>query len=441
MGSLRRVFVFGLTLVLGGGMAVGLGPASAAAATGGASGGGSYLAGQLTGGDHLVNSYGADYGLSADLAIALAAAGDQDAALARTAGYLRAHVADYADPAGTTQYPGPYSGAVAKLALLAEITGQDPSSFGGFDLLHVLSTDVCTAPDSSGYLCTAAGDFYQAYSTVSQALGVLALARAGVTVPAPAVTRLESLQCGDGGFSSALITSGTTCTSDVDTTSYAAQALEVAGGAATAVTAARDYLLSAQQPDGGFLGASGENSNSTGLAAQALLATASATTSARTTIAPAAITDPVAAATSFLLARQQGNGGFAINASTPGADVRSTTQAVPALAGTTLAALSDPVTPITPTSPPSSHPAPSTTAPSSSAAATAPAASSTNVPPKSSETPAAGIEALAATGAAPWSPLLSGLLLGLLGLLVLIAARRRPALIHERAGRRSKRRH
>ena len=67
--------------------------------------GAAYLVTQLVDGNHLANSYGPDYGLSADLAVALASAGNQDAALAKVTGYLRAHVADYADPAGTRTYP------------------------------------------------------------------------------------------------------------------------------------------------------------------------------------------------------------------------------------------------------------------------------------------------------------------------------------------------
>mgnify|MGYP001149552237 CR=1 FL=1 len=63
---------------------------------------------------------------------------------------------------------------------------------------------MCTAPDQTG-ACTSAGDFYQSYSSVSQAFAVLALARAGVTVPPAALPRLESLQCTDGGVSAPLV--------------------------------------------------------------------------------------------------------------------------------------------------------------------------------------------------------------------------------------------
>jgi len=380
-----------------------------------------YLVGQLTDGNHLTNSYGVDYGLTADLAIALAASNDQDPALGRVVGYLAAHVADYADPAGTGQYPGPYGGALGKLALVAESTGQDPTSFGGFDLLTTLTGHVCTAADSSG-ACTAAGDFYQSYSTISQSLAVLALARDGQTPPAATVSRLEELQCSDGGFSSELIAAGAPCTSDVDTTSYAAQALALLPGTGTQVGKARDFLLAAQQGDGGFLGAAGENANSTGLAGQALQAVGIGSASG----------DPIGAAKTFLVGLRTSGGGFAINSSTPGADVRSTTQAVPMLAGAVLATVSDPVTAVTPTTTPTST-TPST--PASSAPASTPshrptpstAASSAVAPQPTGTLSVAAVDAgsqLANTGSRTRVPLVLAVLLVALGAGALAVARR-----------------
>jgi hypothetical protein len=391
--------------------------------------GSTYLVGQLVDGNHLKNDYGPDYGLTADLAIALAASGHQDAVLAKIVGYLEAHVADYADPAGTGQYPGPYSGAIGKLGVLAEITGQDPHSFGGFDLLTVLTGSVCPAADSAG-ACTAAGDFYQSYSTVSQSLAILALARGGVTPPAAAVARLEDLQCSDGGFSSPLITVGQTCASEVDTTSYAAQALSLVPAASAAAVKAHSYLLDAQQADGGFTGAAGENSNSTGLGAQALLALdGTATVPAGTTPqAVSAGSDPVAAARAFLLTLQSADGGFVVNSTTPGSDVRSTTQAVPALAGQTLVALSDPVTAVAPVA---------TAVPSSSGASrpstATPAAPSLGNSALAGSAAAAGTDALAATGAPTRQPLLLGLALILAGA-VALGFTRRPLRQPARAG-------
>ena len=342
--------------------------------------------------------------MTADLALALASAGSEDGTLAKVVGYLRAHVVDYADPAGTTSFPGPYSGAVGKLALLAEVTGQDPRSFGGFDLLATLTGHVCTAADQAGS-CTASGDFYQSFSTVSQTLAVLALARAGVAPPAAAVSRLGELQCADGGFSSVLLGPGATCTSEPDTTSYALQALTLVSGAGASVTAAISYLAGAQQADGGFSGAAGENANSTGLAAQGLLASGAPNQAGA-----------VGSAQAFLLRLQNPDGGFGIRASNPASDVRSSTQAVPALAATTLTTLLDRIVPVSPgpSSPPSSTPAPSRT-PSSTASG-----------------PAIGVDAgstsrpgpvLAATGASTGRPLWLAVLLLLAGAALLTLTR------------------
>ncbi|MEO6701363.1 MAG: prenyltransferase/squalene oxidase repeat-containing protein [Jatrophihabitantaceae bacterium] len=372
--------------------------------------GAKYLVGQLVDGNHLVNSFGADYGLTADLAIALAAQGGQDRTLAKVVGYLRAHVVDYADPAGTTSFPGPYSGAVGKLALIAEITGQNPHAFGGFDLLKTLTDHVCTAADTLG-ACTAPGDFYQSFSTVSQSLAVLALARGGVTVPAAALARLGQLQCSDGGFSSTLTTAGSPCTSDPDTTSYAAQGLVLIPSASSQLGQAASYLRAAQQADGGFIGAAGENTNSTGLAAQALLAIAGH---------DPAIATAIGKAKAFILTLQNHDGGFGVNAANPASDVRSTTQAVPALAGQTLTSVTDPVTPVAPPTPVKSSPA------ASSASASPAAASSSSAAGIAAASTGQSPAGLASTGSNPLPLAWLAALLLLAGSLALLLAARRP---------------
>lgn len=418
--AIGRLSALGLAVLVA--LALGwLSPArSTAAAPASATG---YLVGQLTGSDHLVDSFGPTYGLTADLAIALAAGGDQDPALSRVVGYLRDHVAAYADPDGTSAYPGPYSGAIGKLAVLAEITGQNPRAFGGFDLLAHLSADVCTAPDKTG-ACTAPGDFIQAYSTVSQSLGVLALARGGVNPPPTTVVRLASLQCADGGFTSTLIVVGDACTSDVDTTGYALQALLAVPGEQAVTGRAESYLLNAQQADGSYLGTAGANSNSTALAAQALLAVPQ----------DAGTAAAISSAKAFLTARQNSDGGFGVSAAKPVSDLRASTQAVPALAGATLLTLSDPITLSGPSSsaPPSS-PAASSSAPASTSApaSSAPASSAPARTSSAASSAVAGANAaltggpeLAATGNAPAPALWLALLLLGGGAVTLTSARR-----------------
>src|SRR4051794_31011158 len=90
----------------------------------------------------------ADWGLTLDGALALAAQGGQDAAYTKLVDFL---AANGKDAAGTdviswtgigTDYPD--GGSIGKLALLAETAGRDPHRFAGHDLVAELATTVCT---------------------------------------------------------------------------------------------------------------------------------------------------------------------------------------------------------------------------------------------------------------------------------------------------------
>ncbi len=294
--------------------------------------GAAWLVGKLVDGDHLEydGGFGPDFGNTANVAIALASTGTQDTTLTKIVAFLAAHVADYADPDGKNG--GPYAGSLGKLAVVAEIAGQDPHAFGGYDLLAQLSKDVCAAPGAE-YVCTDAGDFTGAYSTTSQSLDVLAFERAGETPPAAALARLTSIRCSDGGFPSILPAPGATdCTSDVDSTGFALQALAHEKSAGDVVAEALAYLRTAQNDDGSWTGAAGHNSNSTALAVQGLLA------------AGAAVSDPaVQRADTFLAGLQNADGGFGISAAGAGSDILATSQTVPAAAGATLTTLTHPI--------------------------------------------------------------------------------------------------
>lgn len=414
-------------------------------AKGKAATGAAYLVKQLTDGTHLESSYPGsdggtisfvDYGLTADLGLALASTKSQNAALAKVVGYLRAHVDDYVDPSAAAG--GPYGGAAGKLAVLAQATGQDPTSFGSTDLIAQLTGNVCSSKSADAYgPCSAAGDFGGAYSGASQALGVLALGRARVAVPPAALTRLEQLQCGDGGFSSTLIDPGADCTSDVDTTGYALQALSLQPSASDAVARGWAYLREAQDASGGWTGTSGINSNSTGLAAQAVLAlvqkggyvgtpaaAGKATTKAKSAVVKAAIpgastpagsVDGLAAAYRFLESLQRADGGFDVSTTTPGDEgtrTRASTQAVPALAGAVLTTVLDPIVPVDPptptttTEPTTTQPTttqPTTTQPTTTQPTTSQPTSTTTQPvPTTSATTAPGTStATSTTTAAP----------------------------------------
>lgn len=126
------------------------------------------------------------------------------------------------------------------------------------------------------------------------------------------------------------VTEAAACSSQVDATGFAVQAL-AAVGETEAVAAAGAWLADVQQDEGGFVGTEGTaNANSTGLATVALEA--------------ADLDDEADAARGFILGLQDGcddpePGAIRYDASdTPQVDpARATAQAVPALTGTSLA--------------------------------------------------------------------------------------------------------
>ncbi len=313
-----------------------------------AAAGANYLVRQLVDGNHLVTSFGGvdydDQGLTADAAFALLATGGHDSTVAAIVAYLEDQVDAYADTSGA--FGGPYSGSLAKLALVAESTGADPHAFGGADLLRLLRSHVCTAATVDG-ACTAAGDFVSAFSGVSQALGVLALQASPVaadhlTATSPPVLRLHQLQCADGGFSSTLIAPGGACTSEVDTTGYAVQALAAVPDTDPWLGKAQLYLQQQQRESGLYPGAAGDNSNSTAFGAQALQTLVRALVAATVDPpGPKPVTPIVAlqAALRGLVGLSVDGGGFGLT-DDASADPRASTQAVAAAAQRSLLALS-----------------------------------------------------------------------------------------------------
>jgi Prenyltransferase and squalene oxidase repeat len=242
-----------------------------------------WLAGQMVDGERFeVNSGGGTYpdqGLTIDAVFAFAATDEADAYAARATAWL-------AKPEILTGYLGDgvneaYAGAHAKLLLAAQIRGVDPTSFSGVNLpdrLRALQAPSGRFSDRSTF-----GDFSNAFS---QSMAVLALDRTPAGAPAAAVDFLAGSQCPDGGFP--LNFGQATCTSDVDSTALAVQAL-LATEQAEAADRGVAWLIGVQRADGSFGGlaprTSGPtdepNSNSTGLAAQALTAAGKDTAASR----------------------------------------------------------------------------------------------------------------------------------------------------------------
>lgn len=253
-----------------------------------------WLTDQLT--DHLVQgayewegevTEYTDYGLTADIALALDQVGGQDAEISAISEALAAVVGPW-----HTGFSSIDAGAVAKSLLVAQAAGADGTEFGGVDLVARLEGQVLgddagvnegrVVNDYSGY----GSDFK---SAITQALSVQALD--ALETPSaqvgPATEFLLQQQCADGSFRqtlSDLEDAAQSCdaddasTPDTDATAIAVTALQsqlddtdVANAVADAVT----WLEGQQLLDGSFGGGTATeapNTNSTGLAASALAA-------------------------------------------------------------------------------------------------------------------------------------------------------------------------
>lgn len=239
-------------------------PAAAVATTDPADGAAGWLARQLANGDHMqvvipdVGTFD-DTGLTIDSYLAFAAAGVSGESAAKILTWLGGPgiILGYIGDGTVESYV-----SVAKLSLLVEVAGQDPTSYQGIDLIDRLQ-DLLTGTGQFKSKSNFPGDFT---NTFTQSLAILALARAdGVTVPASAVSFLAGAQCADGGFPTPFVPeAGKQCTSLPDTTAMVVQALLAGGDTANAGEGVK-WLLDHQASDGGF-----GNSNDTGLAAQAL---------------------------------------------------------------------------------------------------------------------------------------------------------------------------
>ena len=311
-----------------------------------------WLTGEFVDGDHLATEIDldgdgiidpatevfADYGLTADAIFAFAAAGSAGDAAEAATDYLEANVAFYSGDGITESY----AGSLAKLILVADVMDRDPTDFGGQDLVTRLLAQ--QAADGRFSDVSAFGDFS---NPIGQSLAIIGLERATTAgAPTTAVDFLVSVQCADGGFVSDLTTLPC-ATGEVDTTAVAVQALALMGRDA-AVDAATDYLLGQQAADGSFATpgfgsppVTTPNSNSTGLAAQAL----------RVLGHDGAADDAVG----WLLDRQLGadapqeqQGAFAFDATgfDPANATRATTQATPGVAGIGFADLVAPTDPL-----------------------------------------------------------------------------------------------
>jgi hypothetical protein len=284
----------------------------------------------------------ADLDATANTVLALASAGVAPATAQSALAYLEAHVGNYVTVSGSD---GP--GQLALLVLDAHALGVPPTSFGGTDLVARLLATQRTAGTDAGLFGTQDPTFDGAYR---QGLALAALAVAGVT-SGTALTRAESWlsaqQCGDGGWTS-YVTSANPCNGkpanfagpDTNSTALAVEGLEAQHAlAAPAATASLHFLTKAQDADGGWgyepnaAHAPGSTDpDSTALVFQALLALGTPPSTAKL----ARSADSVSVLDSFQIT-SGGNAGALAFPGISGPDLLATYQAIPALAGVTLA--------------------------------------------------------------------------------------------------------
>ena len=284
----------------------------------------------LIDGTHYLYSGGQyiDYGDTVNTALGLAAAGTDNPQLQKIVDYLAANADGY-DGLNGGPDDFPFIGGAAKLAVLAEVVGENPRSFGGQDLITALDNSVCQAQNNDD--CTGgAGAYSNIYATAGQAFGMIAQLRAGDTTGATQpIAYLESLQANDGSFPSDIPTNSD---KDVDSTAMAAIALSLTSGqaAATDLGNAITFIASRQAADGGFTGTSGESINSTALALLSL------------NLAGSTYQTQITKGLAFLAAQQNSDGGFNVAAGQPGSNILASSQALSGALLTSFGTLSNP---------------------------------------------------------------------------------------------------
>jgi hypothetical protein len=282
-----------------------------------------YVASNLKDGDHVEGKFGADLGQTSDVALGLAASGGQPATLAKVLTYLETHGAGYVhgDPS-TGEKPGAhYAGSTGKLALVAQATGKNPSSFGGFDLiseLHKLMGADGRFRDDSKF-----GDFS---NPLGQSFDILALQRGAPDgAPKASIDNLLTAQCADGGFAEAFPKAGAACSSSPDATGLALQALVATDNGCPAVKALT-WLTAHQQVDGSFANKAVDQSKP---------ATANVNSTAYAALGLVAGHQSTAKVVTYLSSVQGADGGLPVNPGTSNkkSDVYATAQALDAFAG------------------------------------------------------------------------------------------------------------
>ena len=161
------------------------------------------------------------------LALSAARSCDYSSTIAALLASITSQAADYVgnDPA-----------RAANLAIAAIALGEDPTSFGGLNLMSIIAAGTHTDGQVGGYA-----------SSYSQSLAVIAYVRAGQPVPDPVLANLVGGQDSLGAFG---YSDGGTFYPDYDTTGLAIEALSAAHGDSAVINKAIAWALAQQNVTG-----------------------------------------------------------------------------------------------------------------------------------------------------------------------------------------------
>lgn len=288
--SVRRAGTALVASTLAASLVAGASPAQAVSPTSPAGHGAGWLAGQLNA-RHLIHNGQFDfddYGLTIDTAFALDAIGGHQTDVAQVRKALSQHVNSYTTGVDFSS-KAIFSGAVAKLLVLAQTTGGQARSFGGVDLVRRLALRVIESGPSKGRIQDkedAANGITDSANAIGQIFAVRGLLKSGQVNGSAALTFLLAQQCTNGSFrlnfaaDKAAPNQGCRQGDAADTDVTALAVIELAsvakghGKLQDALRAATRWLKGHQKPNGSFGGSgptAAANANSTGLAGWAFL--------------------------------------------------------------------------------------------------------------------------------------------------------------------------
>ncbi|MEM9517434.1 MAG: prenyltransferase/squalene oxidase repeat-containing protein [Actinomycetota bacterium] len=224
-----------------------------------------------------------DWGLTADAILALNSGGRGAEESATTAtGLMAANINDYITGQTFGDPNGVYAGPVGKSFVTAIAQRQDPNDFGGVDLEALSRVAIEQTGLQAGRFSDRNSIFGNFSNGFGQAYNILGLSTTPDGVPENAAAFLLDQQCPNGGFRLNYDTTPATrgCDDnaevDVDGSGLALQALLVLGDGPEVIEAIEKvsaWLTSIQRGNGSFPNSAGtENSNTSGVVAQALAA-------------------------------------------------------------------------------------------------------------------------------------------------------------------------